>query len=189
MTPDDRLARLIELITAEVLARGRRGGAAVRVPRRAARLLSEPRPRRARRRRDAPRPPRRRRPARRGRRADRSHAAQAGRHPRPKSSRCAAKPPSSSSRPSASTRSGSRWRARLLRGTPVGVCAVVGFPARRHDADVKDYETRRVDLRRRARDRHGDQRRRAQVRRPAHRSSATSRRSPRPAARPAPSAR
>jgi len=34
--------------------------------------------------------------------------------------------------------------ARLLRGTPVGVCAVVGFPLGATTADVKAYETRRV---------------------------------------------
>jgi deoxyribose-phosphate aldolase len=34
--------------------------------------------------------------------------------------------------------------ARLLRGTPVGVCAVVGFPLGATTPDVKAYETRRV---------------------------------------------
>jgi deoxyribose-phosphate aldolase len=34
--------------------------------------------------------------------------------------------------------------ASLLRGTPVGVCAVVGFPLGATTADVKHYETRRV---------------------------------------------
>jgi deoxyribose-phosphate aldolase len=34
--------------------------------------------------------------------------------------------------------------ASLLRGTPVGVCAVVGFPLGATTADVKSYETRRV---------------------------------------------
>jgi len=33
---------------------------------------------------------------------------------------------------------------RLLQGTPVGVCAVVGFPLGATTADVKAYETRRV---------------------------------------------
>ena len=51
--------------------------------------------------------------------------------------------PNSSSRPSAST----RWvaqAARLLRGTGVGVCSVVGFPLGATTADVKNYETRRA---------------------------------------------
>ena len=39
--------------------------------------------------------------------------------------------------------------ARLLRGSAVGVCTVVGFPLGATTADVKQYETRRVDLRRR----------------------------------------
>ena len=34
--------------------------------------------------------------------------------------------------------------ARLLRGTPVGVCSVVGFPLGATTADVKQYETRRA---------------------------------------------
>jgi deoxyribose-phosphate aldolase len=34
--------------------------------------------------------------------------------------------------------------ARLLRGSPVGVCTVVGFPLGATTADVKQYETRRV---------------------------------------------
>src|SRR5262245_24012965 len=34
--------------------------------------------------------------------------------------------------------------ARLLRGTPVGVCSVVGFPLGATTADVKHYETRRA---------------------------------------------
>ena len=34
--------------------------------------------------------------------------------------------------------------ARLLRGTPVGVCSVVGFPLGATTADTKQYETRRA---------------------------------------------
>ena len=35
-------------------------------------------------------------------------------------------------------------RGRLLRGTAVGVCSVVGFPLGATTADVKQYETRRA---------------------------------------------
>jgi deoxyribose-phosphate aldolase len=45
--------------------------------------------------------------------------------------------------------------ARLLAGSGVGVCSVVGFPLGATTADVKGYETR-YDLRRGDRDRHGD---------------------------------
>jgi deoxyribose-phosphate aldolase len=37
-----------------------------------------------------------------------------------------------------------RLAARLLQGSPVGVCTVVGFPLGATTADVKAYETRRV---------------------------------------------
>ena len=37
-----------------------------------------------------------------------------------------------------------RLCARLLRGTGVGVCSVVGFPLGATTPDVKQYETRRV---------------------------------------------
>ena len=66
--------------------------------------------------------------------------------------------------------------AQLLRGSGVGVCSVVGFPLGATTPDVEALRDAARDLRRRARDRHGDQRRRAQVRRPAASSSATSRR-------------
>ena len=75
---------------------------------------------------------------------DRSHPAQAGRDPSPKSRSSAARRRSSTSRPCASIRPGSRASARLLRGTGVGVCSVVGFPLGATTADVKHYETRRA---------------------------------------------
>ena len=58
--------------------------------------------------------------------------------------------------------------ARLLRGSGVGVCSVVGFPLGATTADVKHYETRRAIFDGATRDRHGHQRRRAEVRRSAH---------------------
>ena len=60
-------------------------------------------------------------------------------------------------------------RPALLRGTPVGVCSVVGFPLGATTADVKALRDAARGLRRRPRGRHGDQRRRAEVGRPAHR--------------------
>ena len=42
------------------------------------------------------------------------------------------------------SRLGRALRARLLRATPVGVCAVVGFPLGATTPDVKHFETRRV---------------------------------------------
>ena len=66
--------------------------------------------------------------------------------------------------------------ARLLQGSPVAVCSVVGFPLGATTADVKHYETRRALFDGAARDRHGDQRRRAEVGRACAWWSATSRR-------------
>ena len=52
---------------------------------------------------------------------------------------------SSSSPPSASILPGWRpQRARLLAGSGVGVCSVVGFPLGATTPDVKGYETRRA---------------------------------------------
>ena len=45
---------------------------------------------------------------------------------------------------SASTRPGSRRRRKLLAGSGVGVCSVVGFPLGATTPDVKGYETRRA---------------------------------------------
>ena len=61
--------------------------------------------------------------------------------------------------------------ARQLRGTPVGVCTVVGFPLGATTPDVKQFEARRAIFDGAIRDRHGDQRRRPEVRRraPGHR--------------------
>ena len=58
--------------------------------------------------------------------------------------------------------------AKLLRGTGVGVCSVVGLPARRDHRGREAIRDPAGDLRRRDRDRHGHQHRRAEVRRPAH---------------------
>ena len=141
----DELQRLIDIIVEELAAR--HGPAA---PARCAchcgarRLLSGPAARRDRRRRDARRRARHRRRARRGGGDDRSHAAQARRHARRTSKSCAAKRRSSSSRPSASTRPGWRRCAKLLPGTGVRVCSVVGFPLGATTPDVKGYETRRA---------------------------------------------
>ena len=54
--------------------------------------------------------------------------------------------------------------ARLLKGTSVVVCSVVGFPLGRGDAGHQALRDAARHLRWRPRDRHGDQRRRAEVR-------------------------
>ena len=58
--------------------------------------------------------------------------------------------------------------ARLLRGSPVGVCTVVGLPAGGDDARRQAVRDAARDLRWRDRGGHGDQHRRAQVGRRAH---------------------
>ena len=55
--------------------------------------------------------------------------------------------------------------AKLLAGSGVGVCSVVGFPLGATTARRQGLRDAPRHLRRRARNRHGDQRRRAQVRR------------------------
>ena len=57
---------------------------------------------------------------------------------------------------------------RLLAGSGVGVCSVVGFPLGRDHRRRQGLRNPPGDLRRRPRNRHGDQRRRAQVGRSAH---------------------
>ena len=184
------LRRLIELIVDE-LNRHRADPARppMRLSRRPLRVLPGSRSWRARRRSHPSGTPRQRQPDRQCRRADRPHAAQAGRHTGGHRRRSAARRPSSGSPRFASTRAGSRWPRDCCAGTSSAACSVVGFPlgatTRRRQA-LRDPPR---DLRRRRGDRHGDQHRRAEVGRPSAVSSATSRRSRRPAARRAPSAR